>query len=308
MNGLNMKAAVRKLIVAGACFVTLLPIVANAQSPAARRQSMLVSTSWLAEHLRDPNLVVLQVGGRAQFDSVHIPGARSVVLQDITLPQGESKLSTELPSPERLKAWAEANGIGNNSRIVVVPYDSILQISTRVFLTLSYMGAMERTSLLNGGLSAWRSEARPLSSEAPAAAKPATFDLKLRPELIAAMKDVETAIADNKVAVIDARTPNFYNGNGGGYPRAGHIPTAVNIPLTTVSTNGFIKEEPALRTLFTDANVGSGKPVITYCHVGQQASLLWFVATMLGYDAKMYDGSFQEWSGTERLPVVGKPN
>lgn len=305
-----MRTGIQKTFAAaGVCILTLLASVANAQQPApgVRRQSMLVSTAWLSDHIRDPNLVILQVGGKAQFDSVHIPGARSVSLADITLSASESKLSTELPPPERLKAWAEANGIGNSSRIIVVPYDSTLPPSTRVFITLAYMGAMERTSLLNGGLAAWRAEARQLSSEAPAAPKPAKFDLKLRPELIAAMNDVETAIQGNKVSVIDARAARFYNGDGGGYPRAGHIPTAVNIPLTTVSTNGFIKEDPALRDLFGTAGIGTGKPVITYCHVGQQATLLWFVATLLGYDARMYDGSFQEWSGTERLPVVGKP-
>lgn len=289
--------------------VMLLSALAGAQPTrgGAPKPSMLVTTAWLAEHLRDANLVVLQVGNKAQFDSVHIPGARAVSLADITLSQVESKLSTELPPPERLKAWAEANGIGNNSRIVVVPYDSILQSSTRVFITLAFMGAMERTSLLNGGLAAWRAEARPISADASTPPKPAVFGLKLRPDLIAVMGDVETAIKDDKVSVVDARLPRFYNGDGGGYPRAGHIPTAKNIPLSTVSANGFLKDDNALRQLFSTAAVGDKQPVITYCHVGQQASLLWFVATMLGYDARMYDGSFQEWSGTERLPVVGKP-
>ncbi|MGV3709455.1 MAG: sulfurtransferase, partial [Gemmatimonas sp.] len=291
--------------------ISLIALASAAGAQPARggapKPSMLVTTSWLADHVRDADLVVLQVGGKAQFDSVHIPGARSVTLQDITLPNGESKLSTELPTAEKLKAWAEANGIGNSTRIIVVPYDSTLQIATRVFLTLSYMGAMDRTSLLNGGLAAWRAEARPVSNEPPPAARPATFDLKLRPDLLAVMSDVEGAIKDNKVSVVDARLPRFYNGDGGGYPRAGHIPTAKNIPLTSVSTNGFLKNDAELRQLFTGAGIGDRQPVITYCHVGQQASLLWFVATMLGYDARMYDGSFQEWSGTERLPVVGKP-
>ncbi len=295
------------LIVGASMMLAAATVGAQPTRGGAPKPAMLVTTAWLAEHARDPNLVILQVGNKAQFDSVHIPGARSVSLADITLSQAESKLSTELPPPERLKAWAEANGIGNKSRIVVVPYDSILQGSTRVFITLAYMGAMERTSLLNGGLAGWRSEARPISADAPTAPKAAKFDLKLRADLIAVMGDVETAIKDDKVSVIDARLPRFYNGDGGGYPRAGHIPTAKNIPLTTVSANGFLKDDKALRQLFATAGVGDKQPVITYCHVGQQASLLWFVATMLGYDARMYDGSFQEWSGTERLPVVGKP-
>lgn len=268
---------------------------------------MLVSTSWLASHAKDANLVVLHVGNKAQYDSAHIPGARSVTLADVTLGQGESKLSTEFAAPARLKAWAEGLGIGNNTRIIIVPNDSTLPISTRVFLTLAYMGAMERTSLLNGGMIAWKAEARALTSDSTPAAKPAVFDLKLRPELIAAMQDVEKAIADNRVAVVDARLPRFYNGDGGGYPRAGHIPNAKNIPFATVSTAGLMKDEASLREMFSSAGIAKGTPVITYCHVGQQATVMWFVATMLGYDAKMYDGSFQEWSGTERLPVVGKP-
>jgi thiosulfate/3-mercaptopyruvate sulfurtransferase len=271
------------------------------------RPSMLVNTAWLADHSKDANLVVLHVGTKARYDSAHIPGARLVTLADVSLAATESKLSLELPTAARLKAWAEGLGIGNSSRIVVVPQDSILQSATRVFLTLAYMGAMDRTSLLNGGLSAWKAEARPVSNEAAPPASPATFDLKLRPELIAAMQDVEKAIQDNRVSVIDARTPQYYNGNGGGYPRAGHIPNAKNIPLTTVSTNGFLKDEAALRQLFNTSGIANGSPVITYCHIGQQASLLWFVATMLGFDARMYDGSFQEWSGTERLTVIGKP-
>lgn len=250
---------------------------------------------------------MLQVGPKAQYDSVHIPGSRSVALSEISLSAAESKLSLELPPAARLKAWAEGLGINNNSRIIVVPSDNALQSATRVFLTLAYMGAMDRTSLLNGGLPAWKGEARPLTADATAPAGAGSFDLKLRPELIAAMQDVEKAIADNKVAVVDARLEQFYNGNGGGYPRAGHIPNAKNIPLNTVSANGFLKDEASLRQLFSTAGVGDGSPVITYCHIGQQATLLWFVATMLGYDARMYDGSFQEWSGTERLPVVGKP-
>ncbi|MBC8086839.1 MAG: sulfurtransferase [Phycisphaerae bacterium] len=296
-----------KLAAASATLLCIAEPSTGVAQSGALRPSMIVSTAWLAEHARDANLVVLQVGNRAQYDSVHIPGARAVALADIQLTAAETKLSLELPPPARLKAWAENLGIGNNTRIVVVPQDSVLQSATRVFLTLAYMGAMDRTSLLNGGLPAWKAEARPVSAEVTVPAKPAVFELKLRPELIAAMQDVEKAIQDNRVSVIDARLPRFFNGDGGGYPRAGHIPNAKNIPLTTVSANGFLKDETALRQLFTSAGASAGSPVITYCHIGQQASLLWFVATMLGYDAKMYDGSFQEWSGTERLTVIGKP-
>ncbi|MEP6765019.1 MAG: sulfurtransferase [Gemmatimonadaceae bacterium] len=302
-----IKIRTRSLVAALAVVCSASTAQAQPLRPGAPRPSMVSSTKWLYDHLHDANLVVLQVSSKAQFDSSHIPGARQVALAEISLSASESKLSLELPPTARLKSWAEANGISNSSHIVVVPNDSVLQSATRVFLTLAYMGAMEHTTLLDGGLQAWRADNRPSTAEETPAVKAATFDIKLRPELIAAMSDVEKAIDDKRVSIVDARLPRFFNGDGGGYPRAGHIPNALNIPLSTVSERGFFKDSTALRKLFVDAGVAPGKSVVTYCHIGQQASLLWFVATMLGYDARMYDGSFQEWSGTERLPVIGKP-
>ena len=269
------------------------------------RPNMLVSTAWLAGHGTDGDLVVLQVGRRAQYDSGHIAGARFVALADISAPPGVSKLSLQLPTVEQLTTWAEGNGIGDRTRIVVVPHDDTLQSAARVFLTLAYLGALDRTSMLDGGFKAWRAEGRTVSVLPPPVARATTFVPRLQPGLIATIAQVEQATADGRVALVDARLPRFYNGDGGGYPRPGHIPTAANIPFASVSESGRFKAPTELRRLFIEAGVAPGKPVVTYCHIGQQASLLWFVATLIGYEARMFDGSFQEWSGTERLPVVG---
>ncbi len=270
----------------------------------AARPNMLVSTAWLGAHTADGDLVVLHVGRRAQYDSGHIAGARFVALADVSAPASVSKLSLQLPTAEQLTTWAQTNGIGDRTRIVVVPHDDTLQSAARVFLTLAYLGALDRTSMLDGGFKAWRSEARPVSTIAPPAARATTFTPHLQPQLIATIAQVEQATSDGRVALVDARLPRFYNGDGGGYPRPGHIPTAANIPFASVSEGGRFKAPTELRRLFVDAGVTAGKPVVTYCHIGQQASLLWFVATLIGYDARMFDGSFQEWSGTERLSVV----
>ncbi|MCC6245292.1 MAG: sulfurtransferase [Gemmatimonadaceae bacterium] len=269
--------------------------------------SMLVSTAWLAVHAADANVVVLHVGTKVQYDSGHVAGARLVTLADVSQPQVPNGLTLQMATPEQLTAWAKANGIGDQSRIIVVPHDDAIQSATRVFITLAYLGAFERTSLLNGSFKAWKAEARPVSTSAAGAANAVTFTAKLRPELIASIAQVEAVTKDSgATALIDARLPRFYNGEGGGYPRPGHIPTAVNIPLTTVSTDGFVKPAAELKTLFAQAGVKGDKPIITYCHIGQQATVLWFVATLLGYDAKMFDGSFQEWSGST-LPLVVPP-
>lgn len=279
---------------------------ADAQATKAPK-NMLVTTAWLAEHAKDQDLVVFQVGPKAMYDSGHVAGARPVTLAELSLPQVDGGLALQMAPVEQLKAWAVSNGIGDKSRVVVVAQDENLQSATRVIFTLAYLGALDRASLLDGGFKAWKAEGRAVSTEAPGAARAVSFNPKPRPEIIATLTQVEAVTKDSgRTALIDARLPRFYNGDGGGYPRPGHIPTAVNIPLNTMSANAFMKPASELKTLFSQAGVNGDKPIITYCHIGQQATVLWFVATMLGYDAKMFDGSFQEWSGTS-LPLVAPP-
>ena len=282
---------------------------AGRSAPAAvARPNMLVTTEWLSQHLRDADLVVLHVANAAQFNAGHIAGSRRVGLADVSSAPGPDKLTLEMLTPEQIAAWAESQGIGDRSRVVIVPHNDTLQSATRVFLTLAYFGAIDRVSLLDGGFKAWTAEGRETPVAEPGQPARVKFTPHVRPELLASLEQVEAATLDRRASIVDARLPRFYEGNGGGFPRPGHLPTAVNIPLNTVSlATGHLRAPAELRKLFVDAGVADGKPVVTYCHIGQQASLLWFVATMLGYEARMFDGSFQQWSGTERLPVVVPP-
>jgi thiosulfate/3-mercaptopyruvate sulfurtransferase len=302
-----------RALLATAALTTLTGCASRASSRAALsparsdRSQMLVSTAWLAEHADDADVVLLHVGSRAQYDSGHVAGARFVALADVSEPQVEGGLTLQMASVPHLTAWANGLGIGDRTRVVVIPHDDALQSATRVFLVMAYLGAFERTSLLNGSMKAWKAEGRPITTEPPRApdAARSTFTPEPRPEIIASLADVEAIAKDSGAThLIDARLPRYYNGDGGGYPRPGHIPTAVNIPLSTVSSNGFVKPASELKSLFDAAGVTGAKPIVTYCHIGQQATVLWFVATLLGYDARMFDGSFQQWSGTTRLPVV----
>jgi thiosulfate/3-mercaptopyruvate sulfurtransferase len=106
------------------------------------------------------------------------------------------------------------------------------------------------------------------------------------------------------VDIIDARTPNFYNGSSPSGSRPGHIPGAANLPFDTmIDASGKMKSPDELRKMFSDAGVKSGDRVVSYCHVGQQATVIYFVARYLGYDARMYDGSWQDWSARTELPA-----
>jgi len=270
---------------------------------AANAAPMLVDTKWVAEHINDRDLVVLHVGTKAQYDSGHVAGSRHVSLEEIALPQVQGGLSLQMAGAEQLTTWAVRNGIGDKTRVIVVPHDFNLQSATRVFFTLAYLGAGDRASLMDGGYQAWKGEQRAVSTTAPAAAPAVTFTPRVRSDLIALVSQVEAATQDKSRHIVDARLTRFYNGDGGGYPRPGHIPTAVNIPISSVSVNGFLRPRAELDALFAAQQVDRSKPVITYCHIGQQATLLWFVATLLERDARMYDGSFQEWSGSTR-PII----
>jgi len=270
---------------------------------AANAAPMLVDTKWVAEHISDRDLVVLHVGTKAQYDSGHVAGSRLVSLDEIALPQVQGGLTLQMAGAEQLTAWAVRNGIGDKTRVIVVPHDFNLQSATRVFFTLAYLGAGDRASLMDGGYQAWKGEQRAVNTTAPAAPPAVTFTPRVRSDLIALVGQVEAATQDRSRYIVDARLTRFYNGDGGGYPRPGHIPAAVNIPISSVSVNGFLRPKAELEALFAAQQVDRSKPVITYCHIGQQATLLWFVATLLERDARMYDGSFQEWSGSTR-PII----
>ncbi len=283
---------------------------AQARSAAPSSSASLLITVHELDALRgNANVVLLQVGTPTQFADAHVPGARPVALNDISTPRVQGALILEVPDTPTLERWARSVGITDKSRIIVVPSNDTLQSSTRVFLTLAFMGFADRTSLLNGGLSAWRASGKPVETgeAAPIAASSGALSVKRDSSVIAVITDVDAAITQTNTAVVDARMPNFYAGQGGGYPRPGHIPTAVNIPLSLVAENGLFKSADELRALFTDAGVKPGDRVITYCHIGQQASLLWFVARQLGYDARVFDGSFQQWSGSDRALVSPTP-
>ena len=172
-------------------------------------------------------------------------------------------------------------------------------------MTLDYLGLGNRTSILDGGLPAWRAEGKPITAELRQP-KPGHFTPAPNSKLVVDVDWVKANLNKPSVAILDARAARFYTGEESGQmPRAGHIPSAKNIPFSRLveeSTNKF-KNAEALRALFTEAGVKQGDRVATYCHIGQQASLLYFVARYLGYEAHLYDGSFQDWSNRKELPV-----
>lgn len=266
--------------------------------------SMLVSTGWLAEHLNDRSVVIINIGPRASYDAGHIPGARFLEMSSIAA--SGQPLTLELPPVERLKSSFEELGVSDNSRIVICFLANYVTPATRVFFTLDYLGLGKQTALLDGGFEAWRGEGKTITTDAPAI-KRGTITPHPRPELVVDAAWVSANLNKPKVAIVDARAPEFYTGaSAGRMPRGGHIPSAVNVPFSSLADEANkLKDSATLKKLFEEAGIKPGKEVVSYCHIGQQATLIYFVAKYLGYDARLYDGSFEDWSRRSELPVVG---
>jgi len=291
-------------------FAIILLIVPGARaktfrtSEAGVRESMIVSADWLARHLNDDGLVLLQVGDKKEYDAAHIPGAQFIQTSDISTPRGQG-LILELPPVDQLKATFEKFGVTDKSRIVVYFGKDWVTPTARVYFTLDYLGLGNSTSILDGGLPAWQAAHQAVTAELRAP-KAGSFTPRPKANLVVDAAWVNANLSKPGVAILDARASKFYTGEDAGQmPRGGHIPRAKSIPFSTLvedPTNKF-KSAEALRALFDAAGVKTKDAVATYCHIGQQARLLYFVARYLGYDAHLYDGSFQDWSNRSELPV-----
>ncbi len=281
-----------------------LVFAAPAFGKAATRDSMIVTTAWLAEHLHDSSVVLLHVGDPKDYDSAHVPGARLVSLDMISVRGAASGLTLELPPLETLVERLESLGISDSSRIVICFGSDWVTPAARVYFTLDYAGLGDRTSLLDGGMRAWQREKRPVTAAVPAPSR-GHLTVRPRPSAVADVDFMKAHLHDSQVVIVDSRLPQFYEGRAAGMmPRAGRIPGARSIPYESLLTSdNRLKQEAELRRLFASAGADERRTVVTYCHIGQQASLDYFVARYLGYPVRLYDGSFEQWSRLADLPV-----
>lgn len=318
---------IRRLTVAALAALSV-GLTAAAQTPPSAQPSaspVPIDAATLHARLGDAALVLLHVGPSADFAAGHIPGARPVMPADVSTPAGDGRLTLQLPDADTLRTRLQALGITDAATVVVYPAtsDAVSQ-ATRVLFTLDYLGLGARTRWLDGGLEAWRAAGHAVATGAPPAPVPAAgadrpearLTLVPRPAAVARLEDVRATLdapaSSSATIVVDARATDFYTGvndRGGAIPRPGHVPGAVSLPYTSFFARArpdaplMLKPRPALEAMLAAAGIRPGTSLITYCHIGQQATVPYVVARMLGYDVRLYDGSFEEWSATTAVPV-----
>ena len=302
-----MIVRIHKSIFIHGCAALLAAAVAAGAQRADGADSVIVSTDWLAKHLNDPSVVVVQVGmDSSEYLAGHIPGARLVLYHEVATEA--NGLGAELPPVPALTAIVERLGISSGSRVVLYADgvgNGMVLMASRAFFTLDYLGH-PRTSILNGGITSWRKEKR-AESKVAVHAKETTYTPHPRPDVVVDAAWVRAHLGARGVAFIDTRTDGEYLGSGErhGMPSAGHIPGAIQLQWEQLfvdpNADELIPRSQLANLYLTRSNPGD--TLVTYCWVGFRASMTYLAARALGLPVKLYDGSYQDWL-KRGLPVV----
>lgn len=269
----------------------------------AQAPQLLVTPQQLARELSDPSLVLLQVGPPDDYDAGHIAGARLIQMQDLAAPRDESKPSLELPDEAELRSRLEKLGIGDDSKVVVIPGADWGSPATRIVWTLQTAGLGQSTRLLDGGSTAWKRAGLPLTNAKPAAARPGRLTRAADRSVVVDHEWMQAHLGKPGVRIIDGRAPMFYSGPGMRDHAAGHLPGARNIPFNTLMDDSLkVLPRAELQRIFAEAGVQHGDTVAAYCHIGQQATVVILAARILGHPVRLYDGSYTDWE-KRKLPV-----
>jgi thiosulfate/3-mercaptopyruvate sulfurtransferase len=280
---------------------------------ASEKPVALVSPEWVAAHVNDPDVCLIEVAGLRPDDveayhAGHVPGAHAWKWQERLW----DSHSRDFPSPETFARRMGAAGIGNDTTVVF--YGEGVQFGIYAWWVFRYCGH-ERVHVLDGARTRWLAEGRPLVKNAPPPRAPCTYVPRERVERMRILRDdVLRALGAPQTLILDGRSPEEYRGERVGGPggpdhgamRYGRIPGAKHLHFEDMlNADKSFKAPEALAQLVAERGVAQDRDIIVYCRLSHRATVLYFALTeLLGYEnARVYDGSWTEWGNLVGVPV-----
>ncbi len=275
------------------CFVIILQFT---DSQSQSFDKLFVNTDWLHSHLSSDSIIIFHLDRHENYQKGHIPGALYINNSAYTV--ARDSLYFEMPDPLDFAEQLRILGFNENKLIIISSGWDTFAHAFRLYVTLEYFGLSGQARILDGGIRGWQEHGFPISQDTVIAhPNERAIKLKENSNILVDKEWVRSNLENPSVCIIDARRDNFYSGREkGNYKRSGHITGAKNLTWTNLVDEYFyMLDYDALNEMFKKTVDTSNQTLIMYCHVGLRASVLYTIGKALGYNVRLYDGSFNEW-------------
>ena len=273
-------------------------VVIFVQSSIASADTLRVSPEWLKSHLQDKNLVILDARPVSDYNIIHISGALSFP-DGLTYQQKSN--GGNIVEPDVMQVFLRERGIGEDNLVVVYDAGQLID-AARLFWALEVYGL--NVKILNTGFDNWEKNDYPVGSGIPKV-KPGNYIASINHRRIASKFTTQLAVKNSHQVVMDARSTEAYNGKKSSAKRFGHIPTAINIPVSKnikkIDGIKMLRDINELKGIYS--SLSKDEKVIIYCEIGRISSTNYFALRELGYDVANYDASWREWGNDLSLPI-----